>query len=219
MLFPSELNFTSFLQYSPRGQNQVSRSSKVLTLAIKEDKFYNTSTGNHRAIPLSATRLAQEIPRHAVLSQCFSGDVVLVPVPRRAPMEAGWLWPTLKLCQAMVDAGIAREVLPLLTRVRAVQKSATAASGQRPGPQQHYESLAVDPNRPLLGAGHHLVIVDDVVTRGATFFGCYRRLSEEFPGIRLSCFALIRTMSGVEIKSILDPVSGVITLDPLHREP
>ena len=85
--------------------------------------------------------------------------------------------------------------------------------------EQHYESLAIDPNRPLLGSQHHLVIVDDVVTRGATFFGCYARLEKAYPGIKISCFALIRTMSGGEVDSILSPVAGVIRLSPLHREP
>jgi hypothetical protein len=57
------------------------------------------------------------------------------------------------------------------------------------------------------------------ITRGATFFGCYARLRETSPDARLSCFALIRTMSGVEVDTLLDPVEGTITLDPLHRKP
>ena len=219
MPFPSELNFTSFLQYSPRGQSAVSRSSKVLTTAIKDDSFYKMGTGHHRAIPLAALRLSQEIPNHEVLQLCFSGDVILVPVPRRAPLVVGGLWPTNKLCDAMKQHSIAGSVLPLLERTHAVQKSATAALGKRPGPQTHYDSIAVAANRPLLGGRHHLVIVDDVVTRGATFFGCYARLRETFPDVRISCFALIRTISSGEVDSILAPTTGTITLNPLHREP
>lgn len=215
MPFPSDLNFTSFLQYSPRGQSSTSRTSQLFTRAVKDDSFY----GTQRAIQYAALRLSQEIPNDLPLQKCFSGDVILIPVPRRAPLVPGGLWPTMKLCEAMHQNGIAGNVLPILTRVTAVQKSATAGSGQRPGPQEHYDSIVADANRPLLGSGHHLVIVDDVVTRGATFFGCYARLREAYPNVQVSCFALIRTMSNVEVDSILSPVEGVITLNPLHRQP
>jgi hypothetical protein len=219
--FPSELPFTSFLQYSPRGTSVTSRASAVLTRAVKDDSFYNIRGKYERAIAYSAFRLAQEISKHKVLADCFSGQVILVPGPKRAPLVPGGSWPTNRLCQEMQKQRIAPQVFPLLQRIKAVQKSATAASGQRPGPQEHYDSLAVDPNRPLLGSQHHLVIVDDVVTRGATFLGCYARLREAYPEVRISCFALIRTMSGVEIDAILFPVSGVITFQNLHlhREP
>jgi hypothetical protein len=198
-----------------------SRASAVLTRAVKNDSFYNIRGKDERAIVYAAVRLSEEIRKHQVLAECFSDQVVLVPGPKRAPLVPGGSWPTNRLCQEMQKQRIGVQVLPLLKRIRAVQKSATAASGQRPGPDEHYDSLAVDPNRPLLGSQHHLVIVDDVVTRGATFFGCYARLRDAYPDVRISCFALIRTMSGVEIDAILAPVSGVITLQNghLHREP
>jgi hypothetical protein len=67
----------------------------------------------------------------------------------------------------------------------------------------------------------HLVIVDDVVTRGATFLACEARLREAFPSVPISCFAVVRTMSGVEVDSPIAPASGKITYrgGHLHREP
>jgi hypothetical protein len=214
---PSEISFTGFLQYSPRGQNAVSGQSQAYTRAIKNDSFI----GNQPAIRYAALRLREEIPKHAALQSCFSGHLVLVPVPRSAPLVTGGLWPSMKLCQAMQVEGIASMVLPLLERQTAVPKSATAAAGQRPGPQQHYDSLAVDPNRPLLSPQHHLVIVDDVVTRGATFFGAYARLSELYSNVPISCFALIRTMSSGDVDALLSPVEGKISFQggQLHRNP
>jgi hypothetical protein len=60
-----------------------------------------------------------------------------------------------------------------------------------------------------------------VVTRGATLLASYVRLREAYPDVPINCFALIRTMSGVEVDSVLNPVEGVISLagGHLHRNP
>lgn len=117
--------------------------------------------------------------------------------------------------------GLCAGVLPVLKRTKAIQKSATAAPGQRPDPETHYDSLSVDPNIAMLPAGSAMTIVDDVITRGATFTACYSRLLELYPAISIRCLALIRTMSAGEVDVILAPVSGRVTYrnGVLHREP
>jgi hypothetical protein len=55
-----------------------------------------------------------------------------------------------------------------------------------------------------------ITLVDDVVTRGASFIGMYARLREAYPNAPIRCFALIRTISTGEIDAILDPVHGEI---------
>jgi hypothetical protein len=218
---PSEISFTSFLQYSPRPQTQLSRQSKELALAIKNDSVCLTKAGQQRAIPYSALRLREEIPKHPVLQNCFSGDLILLPAPRSAPLVQGGLWPAMELCREMETQGIASSVLPLLIRTRAVRKSATAGSGQRPGPEEHFDSFEVDPKRPLLTEKNRFVIVDDVVTRGATLFACYARLEEAYPNVPITCFAFVRTMSNVDVDAILAPVAGMISYSNghLHRHP
>lgn len=220
MQFPSEIPFSAFLQYSPRGQSQTSRLSQEVMRAIKNDSVL-PGPGQQRAIPYAAHRLAQEMVKHPVLEDTFSPDVVLVPVPRSAPLVTGGLWPALKICQAIEDEGIAGQVLPMVIRQKAVPKSATASQGKRPGPETHYDSLTLEPNRPLISPTQTFVIVDDVVTRGATFFGCYARLREDFPNAQIKCFGLIRTVSGHEVDALLLPVGGVITYKNghIHREP
>jgi hypothetical protein len=66
-----------------------------------------------------------------------------------------------------------------------------------------------------------ITLVDDVVTRGASFVGMYARLREAYPNARIHCFALIRTISSGEIDAILDPVQGEIRYenDRLSRIP
>ena len=216
---PSDLNFVAFLQYSPRGQSKESKTSQVFTRAVKNDGVIMPS--RLRAIDHAAKRLAQEVPNHPFLQGCFGPDVVLIPVPGSSLLVLGGLWPADRLCKAIQKAGLAADVLPLLTRTKAVPKSATAAPGQRPSVEAHYDSLSIQPAAPLLPPTVRFTIVDDVVTRGATLLACYARLQEAYPDVPTNCFALIRTMSGVEVNSVLNPVEGVISLagGQPHRSP
>lgn len=171
-------------------------------------------------IPYIARRLREEISNHDCLRDCFSGEVIAVPAPRSAPLVQGGLWPTLKLCEALRDAGVAKDIHPLLIRTTAVNKSATAGPGGRPTPEAHYASLAAAQTRPSVEQGTRFVLVDDVITRGATQLACFARLREVFPDTPISCFAFVRTASGAEVDSVLAPVAGVITTaGHLHREP
>lgn len=171
-------------------------------------------------IPYIARRLREEIANHDCLRSCFSGDVIAVPAPRSAPLVQGGLWPTLKLCEALRDAGVVKDIHPLLVRTTAVNKSATAGRGGRPTPEAHYASLTTAQARHPIEQSAPFVIVDDVITRGATQLACFARLQEAFPNTRITCFAFVRTVSGVEIDSVVVPVAGVITTaGHLHREP
>jgi adenine/guanine phosphoribosyltransferase-like PRPP-binding protein len=102
----------------------------------------------------------------------------------------------------------------------AVTKSATAGSGQRPDPDAHYESLEVD-QQAMLRPPATITIVDDVITRGSTFLAMYQRLSEAFPQAKIQCFAVVRTMSSVEVDQIMSSIKGLISYDgtSLHRRP
>lgn len=221
MPLPSRLPFTAFLKYAPRGSSPLSRMSKRYVQAIKSNTTEHTLGGLVRIIPYCATRLKAELPLHACLSSCFSAGVIAVPAPRRAPLVAGGLWPAMKLCEAFRAEGLVSDVRTLLERKLAVTKSATAKPSQRPSPEVHYESIAVSAVPPLLTARSRLLVVDDVITRGATSLACYARLLESYPGVPIHCFALVRTISPGEIDRLIDPVTGEITFGPgnLHREP
>jgi hypothetical protein len=228
---PSNLPFRSYLQYSPRGTAHASAYSKAVTLAIKRDGYVSTADeGTKPAIDYVVRRLVGDLPNHQCLRECFGSAggalipperATLVPVPRSAPLVAGGLWPAMRICAALVTHGLAAESLPLIVRARAVQKSAFAAPGQRPTPQDHYDSLALDPTRPLPQTRKLFVIVDDVVTRGATLLACYARLREAYPADPILCFAMVRTMSGADVATVRDPVEGVITYHggSPHRQP
>ena len=120
-----------------------------------------------------------------------------------------------RICEALQAEGLGRAVLPCLERVVAVQKSAQAPTGGRPKPQQHRDSLRVV---PTLDQPATIVLVDDVVTKGATFLAGAALLRAAFPQAQVSCFALFRTMGLVaEIEGIVAPVLGSIRADATGR--
>ncbi len=207
-IFPSSLVFASLLQYAPRGHSQPSMRSRDVTYKIKQDGF----VGGFRIIDFAAGRLAQETVTHPFLSDYFNPSVTLVPIPRSSPLVSpGALWPSLRICQAILAQGLAAHVVPCLVRTYAVQKSSTARAGQRPRPDEHYDSVRV--GRKKRRAPKAITLVDDVVTRGASFVGVVPRLQEAFPRIEIRCFAVVRTISLGEIDRILDPVEGTISYD------
>lgn len=73
----------------------------------------------------------------------------------------------------------------------------------------HYDSLALE-NDLIAETGKDIVIVDDVITRGATLFAAYSLFEENYIGRKVHVFALIRTISSEEISGLFDPCHGTI---------
>ena len=215
--FPSKLSYAALLQYSPRGSQPFSVLSKDVTLAIKQDSYLR----GFRMIEYVAKRIREEQGSYPFLGSYFGSSVTLVPAPRSSPLkDPRALWPALRICQALKAEGCAGHVLPCLKRVKPTTKSATAGSGQRPDPEAHYESIEVE-QQGILTTPTSITIVDDVVTRGSTFLAMHQRLAEAFPLAEIRCFAVVRTMSGIEVDQIMSPVEGLISFDgvSLQRRP
>jgi hypothetical protein len=212
--FPSKLSYAAFLQYSPRGTQPTSVLSKDVTLAIKRDGYLR----GLRMIEFAAGRIREQQGSYPFLGDYFGGPVTLVPAPRSSPLsDPRALWPALRICQSLKAEGCGATVLPCLKRAQRVTKSATAGSGQRPDPDAHYESLEVE-TRGISVSSTSITVVDDVITRGSTFLAMYQRLAEAFPRAEIRCFAVVRTMSGVEIDQIMSPVEGVISFDGVNLQ-
>lgn len=215
----SSLRFGSLLAYSPNGpgDQEPHRSSKRFCHALKTDGPYRESP----AIELAVERLAGG--EFADLETFFSPEVVLVPAPSSSPFpkqlkipvrggEKDFLWVPRRICQALVSAGKAAAWTPLLQRDESVTRSSRAPARDRPSPLVHFDSISC--RRDLIAAKRY-VVVDDVVTRGATLLACASRLQEAYPEAEILGFALLRAISNSEeFVSILDPVAGTITLRP-----
>lgn len=198
----SEIAFGSLLIYSPRGASEVSERSRNVRSKVKS------------AHPATLQRAAEVLQMHCapnrLLATQFGADVTLVPMPRSAPLVAGALWPAERICRAIVAAGLAAGIAPILRRDVAVQKSAFAARGERPTVSIHYQSMSA---HPTLDTGQRVVIVDDIVTKGSTALAAASRLAEIYPDRSITLFALIRTMGLIlDIDDIVAPVRGVVPL-------
>ncbi len=195
-----QLVFASCYVYSPRGQGDLAERSRKICYRLK--------AAESEAIRLAANRVHQYVDA-GHFTDFLGDDVALVPVPGRAPLAPGAVNRTALICDALVREGVAQETLPILERVQPVPKSAYARPGERPDAEAHYQTIR---NNQILTAPRRLLLVDDVVTRGATLLGAARRLAEFFPDVPIRGFALVRTESYDEIKVIRDPRVGTIEL-------
>ena len=207
----SELGFASLLQYSPDGLSTTSQASREHVRLIK------------RGAPAHMDRIGQrsaECFARDDLGDTFDVDATLVPVPRSKPQKAGALWPASRIAEDLVRRGLGREVRPLLDRHVPIEKSALLRVGSmRPSPEDHIRTIAVVDALQL--SSRRIVLVDDVVTRGATLLGCASLLRHVLPSVEIRAFAAVRTMSDQEIDGMLAPTTGIITYTNgrLHREP
>lgn len=195
-----QLEFASCYTYSPRGQSDV---------ALRSKRFcYRLKAADPEVIRVAAAGVRACFDA-GLFRDCLGEDATLVPVPGRAPLAPGAVNRTALICDALVRVGVGRETIQILERASPVPKSAYAARGQRPDAEAHFQSMR---NAKFLTAPARLVLVDDVITRGATLLGAATRLQEYFPDVLIRAFALVRTESYEEIAAIRDPREGVIEL-------
>jgi predicted amidophosphoribosyltransferase len=212
----SEVAFGAFLAYSPRGTSEESKRSRTITYDIKADRA--------NAIRRVVERLAKEIATHPgahVLTGILDRSAVLVPCPRSSPIVEGALWPPERIAMALQGRGLGAEVRRLLVRVTAVRSSSAAQRGERPTIQEHLETMRVVDERSIFSA-QSIVIVDDVITKGATLLAAASLLKKAFPAAEIRAFALVRTMGlQPEVDRILDPCTGTVKNrnDKAEREP
>ncbi len=120
------------------------------------------------------------------------------------------LWVPQLLTTALIKNGLGKSSESCLERIKAVPRSSGQTSGKnRPKAFQHYESMNV---KELLFQPKEIILVDDVITRGAAILGGVNRLAEAFPDAKIRAFAMMRVISRVEdFTNLEDPCIGAIT--------
>ena len=202
-----QLEFGALLTYAPRGDSPKIHHSKDVMLALKGDKFVNTPP------ILMSDWIAQTIKEKMdslPFAEFFQPNTILVPVPKSSLMKSDTLWVPERIATALARIGIGKGVASCLVRSKPVPKAALSAPRERPTAEQHYESMTV---QGTLSKPDEILLVDDVVTRGATLLGAANRLADAFPQSCIRAFAAMRTISNpTEFQGIYVPVVGKIDL-------
>ena len=147
-----------------------------------------------------------DIVQDSPFANYFDGTATLVPIPTHGLMTRNSVWASRSLANAIVAKGLASETVCCIRRAKPIRKSAQSSAGNRPTPREHYETMEVQ--RAVWDHdATDIVMIDDVVTRGATFSGAAAHLHQIFPGARIRAFALARTDSVPRWK---DPQVGII---------
>ena len=140
----------------------------------------------------------------------FQNNPILVPVPNSSLMRPGTLWVPQRLANALIKQEL-RSVVECVRRIKPLPKAATSLSENRPKATQHYDSIEIQ--KILSLSSDDIILVDDIITRGATIFGIANKLADVFPTARIKAFAAIRTISlPTDFKEVYDPCIGKIML-------
>jgi phosphoribosylpyrophosphate synthetase len=205
-----KIEFGALLSYSPHGITQREVLSRSVRTAVKNDEFIISSS---RQVQMSdfVAQSVKKMLRDLPFSHIFDSRPVLVPIPSSSLKKPDSLWVPNRIALAL-RSELGGDVAECLVRVKPLPKSATSAASNRSTAAQHFESLEV---QKLLAEPKLILLVDDVVTRGATLLGAANRLAETYPNARIAAFVALRTVSNPqEFKSVNEAVSGFITLQP-----
>ncbi len=215
---PSELAFVSLLSYVPvvpQSAPEEMKKAKDVMWQLKKGKKYPSGT---TVCQLIAQRV-YERRSSPIFKDFFGPEVVAVPVPSSSMKKPGSLWIPLELATELKTVGLVGEVEELALRTAPLPKSATSSPKERPKAIEHHGSIGVIPK--LLGS-RPILLVDDVVTRGATMLGVAARLLETYPDSPVFGFAAMRAISEpADFTGLVSPVKGWITLkgDQTRRRP
>jgi predicted amidophosphoribosyltransferase len=181
--------------------------AKDVMLTLKGDGFIDDQPPILMSQWIART-VQQQISR-LPFAPFFHQNTVLVPVPSSSLMRPGTLWVPERIASALVKIGMGREVVACLVRTTALRKAARTDPSGRPKPKEHIDTISVQSQ--ISEQPNEILLVDDIVTRGATLLGAANRLAEAFPKARIRGFAAMRTISDPsDFVATYEPCSGTI---------
>jgi predicted amidophosphoribosyltransferase len=207
-MYLSTVEFGSILSYSPRGISYFEKDSRTYMKSLKQDEYISSP-------PILMSDFISKIVKEDVttlpFAHFFQNNPVLVPIPRSSLTYSQSLWVPQRLANALVKQAFGKEVVECLERIIPLPKAATSLAENRPKAAQHYESLEV--KEILSEPPKEILLVDDIVTRGATILGATNKLIDVFPKARIRAFAAMRTISPPDVfQNIYDPCVGTIKI-------
>lgn len=210
------IEFGSLLSYSPRGNSETQCLSRTVMKKLKNDEYLESNP------ILMSDYIAEAIKRDLEklpFADCFKANPILIPTPNSSLTRSGTLWVPQRLANALVRKGLGKSVEECLSRIKPLRKAATSSAENRPKAAEHYDSMDVE---KMLFEPNEILLIDDVITRGATLLGAANKLADAFPKAHIRAFAVMRTISQPQnFTKIIDPCAGTIDLsgDDTFRNP
>ncbi|MBI1374554.1 MAG: hypothetical protein GC159_17695 [Phycisphaera sp.] len=181
------MRYISLLRYKPRDNSKLGNQCQGIVNAIKNDQALAEGTLASEAI---AQVLSQVVKDQTNLQQVFDGKAALIPIPRSARRSKDALWPSLRIANALCKHGLGSEVLIAVERHKNI-RSAHTSGRNRPTVDEHLETLRSC--LPLNAKPRRIILVDDVITKGATAWACRGVLQDEVPAADIITFAAVST--------------------------
>lgn len=201
----SEVQFGSLLTYTPRGNQTEHYKSRTVMRNLKNDEVL--PSGNLMSVDIART--IQSNLRNYPFSDYFNEKTMLVPTPTSSLIKKDGLWVPQRITSALANAGLGINE-ECLMRETPLPRSSTSLASDRPKAIQHYNSMRV---KESLLEPQEIILVDDVITRGARAMGAVNRLAEAFPKAKIRVFAIMRTISNsAKFSKIIEPCIGTISL-------
>jgi len=205
------LEFGALLTYTPRGQSADMQDSREFMIALKNERFVEDPQ-NGKLI-LMSDWIAKTIRRNIKtlpFATFFQSNTILVPTPKSSLMRPDTLWVPERIATSLTKIGFGNKVISCLTRIKSVPKAASSLAKDRPKAIDQYKSMRVT---GILSKPEEILLIDDVITRGATLLGAANLLADAFPETPIRAFAAMRTISNPnEFNGLYYPCAGTIML-------
>jgi hypothetical protein len=163
---------------------------KELALLVKGGKLV-LPAGEPRPILAAdyVVRLIGGLPSDHPLHALFGPGHVIVPAPGHALNQPGKS-PLGLLAERMAAAGLGMGFEDVIKRKVAVPKMSLQPAGQRFGHAQHRETMEA---KAISTPASTILVIDDVVTSGATLYAACLAISDANPGVKVKAFGVSRT--------------------------
>lgn len=210
----NEIEFGSLFSYISRseGKKLQPEAYSFVYPILKQDKLMPSEGVTASEFVAQEVNDTSDLP----FAQFFDEDVYLIPAPSSSKKRPGDLRLTLNLANALSKQGFG-SVIDCLTRIERVDKAAFGSGRENRLVKRHFETISVAES---LIEPKKIVVVDDVVTSGATLLACASRIREVWPEAFVLGFAAVRAISppGAEFVAQKEPRRGKIVLDGYYTK-
>lgn len=139
----------------------------------------------------------------------------LVPVPRSHQIKPGSIWPSLTICNEMLNRGYGYQVSQIISRTKTIRSNSTSI-GNRSTVAEQRDSIKID---LLFSPSNNFILVDDILSTGTTMYACALEILVSYPGAHIKTFSLMRTRHfETEITDLVEPfINWIHYIEPRDK--